>query len=67
MQIELLENKKGLYEIWCDKDCIKEIWRNVNEPMSSYKVRAEREFEQYVESMRRLQSGGPKKIKSITI
>jgi hypothetical protein len=70
MQIELLENKRGLYEIWCDKDCVREIPRKVNEPTSQYKGRCESEFNYYVEQMRSFNSGkgsGPKTVKSVTI
>ena len=67
MNIELLENKRGLYEIWVDRECIREITRRVNEPLTQYKGRAESEFDQYIEDMRRLQNHGPKKIKSVTL
>lgn len=67
MNIELLENRRGLYEIWVDKDCIREILRKANEPSAQYKARCEGEFDQYVADMKRLQDHGPKKIKSVTI
>jgi hypothetical protein len=67
MQIELLENKRGAYEIWTDGACIREIPRNLDEPMNQYKGRCNNEFEYYVEQMKTLQSKGPKKVRSITI
>jgi ribosomal protein S4 len=67
MQIELLQNKKGLYEIWADKDCIIEIRRGATESQAAYSERSERQFDAYVEQMRSIQSSTPKKIKSATI
>jgi hypothetical protein len=68
MQIELLQNKKGLYEIWCDNKCVREIPRKVNEPAGQYQGRAESEYDYYVEQMRRLNQGGQSKtVKKTTI
>jgi hypothetical protein len=68
MQIELLQNKKGLYEIWCDRECVREIPRRNVDTFEQYTKRAEAEYDNYVDQMKRIQQGGAsKKIKSTTI
>lgn len=68
MEIELIQNKKNIYEIWCDRNCVHEILRHQGESASAYQYRAEREFETYCESMRRLKSGDTSKtIRKVSI
>lgn len=67
MDIELIKTQKGFYEIWTDGQFVKLIGWTVGEKQDVYKARAEKEFEQYVEQMKNIKSGGGKTIRKTQI
>jgi hypothetical protein len=57
MDIELIKSPKGYYEIWCDNQFVKTITKIVGEGEASYSKRAEVEYNNYIEAMRKVKTG----------
>jgi hypothetical protein len=66
MKAELL-SVKDIYEIWVDDQYLRSISPRKGEKPSEYKLRADAEFNAYVESMRQLKSGNNHKVVKTTI
>jgi hypothetical protein len=66
MKAELLL-VKNIYEIWVDDQYVSAITPRKGEKSFEYKMRAEKSFEDYIESMRNLKAGTTRKVVKTTI
>lgn len=62
MDIELVKSAKGFYEIWADRQFVRTITKIVGEGEAKYEARAQQEFDNYIESLRKLKTGSSGKV-----
>lgn len=70
MDIELIKNKKGIYEIWVDNQFVYEIKKRPDLNLKQYEDKAHADFDTYVANVKSLSertSQQPKTVKKVSI